>query len=100
MTDLIPQVINLNGTSGESLLEQYSAILEALRTAQQAIQNGMPHGRDYQTHRTAFAHMDAQKAFRERWGQIDDLLKEFEACALKVAEQHWERNQRLNQKTG
>jgi hypothetical protein len=45
-TQIFP-VINLNGTSRAALLSGYSNALEALRTAEKALWEIAPHGRDY-----------------------------------------------------
>lgn len=46
---LIIPVVNLNGTSRESLVEDHRKALDALKVAFDALSDIAPHGRDYQT---------------------------------------------------
>ena len=73
---MLPQV-NLNGTSAEALLRQYTQAADALRVAVNAFVDVTPHGRDYQTlpdgsyavareqHRAHLINLDAALAYAE-----------------------------------
>lgn len=73
---IFPQV-NLNGTSAEALLRQYTQAADAIRVAVNAFVDAAPHGRDYQTlpdgayeraraeHRQHLIHLDAALAYAE-----------------------------------
>jgi hypothetical protein len=88
---LIPQIININGSDPAYLLMQLVEVDRTLREAVEAIAKAMPHGRDYQTSRTAFAHADAYKAFRERLTVLDTMRSEFMEVALDIDRQRRER---------
>jgi hypothetical protein len=47
MTTLITPKINLNGTGADQLLAAYETALSALRTAEAALAECAPHGRDF-----------------------------------------------------
>lgn len=42
-------VVNLNGTDGKVLLENYKNVMEAAKTLMEVMSKVQPHGRDWQT---------------------------------------------------
>jgi len=82
MKPLLPQRININGTSRADLLTAYMHINNAFRTLDQALGEAMPHGRDYSDE-----YNDARTAWDERRKTLETIRKEFEACAERVAAQ-------------
>ena len=86
-------VLNLNGTSAETLLEEYqdaySAILKALRVVQQVTVNG----RDYQT----APHGTYEKARAEHLARLEKLqsiVLDFSAIIQDVQDQEDARKRR------
>jgi hypothetical protein len=93
MNDFVDQValcvprINLNGTSGEQLLEQYVAALDTLRAATSALRAISPHGRDWQTNVTPNAFRIASSRHTLRMLMMEDLQKEIEEIAVGISKQ-------------
>jgi hypothetical protein len=73
--------IHLNGTSAESLLEQYRAAMDALQDAQSALAGTQPNGRDY--YPAGPEAMDA--ALKEHWDRMT-RLKEVRDQITELAE--------------
>lgn len=92
---LIQPTINLNGTSGEHLLEQYQAVNDAFSQLLTALGSGVPHGRDYQLSADNGERLDARArdAWNDRRLVVHELYQEFRDLAEAVATQHFERNQ-------
>ena len=84
LSGLVVQKVNLNGTSKSDLLDQYKKCLRALRELDKAMGEAMPHGRDYQTHTTAFAGDDARKAWGQRRVWLEELRKDLEHSAEMI----------------
>lgn len=84
---LVPPIVNMNGATAKSLVEQHVAVLNAIDATVDAMQAAFPHGRDYQTARTAFAEQAAQDAWRERMVALVDLKREITANALAIQAQ-------------
>jgi hypothetical protein len=81
-------VVNLNGSSKESLLQDYLAIMRALEAANKAMAEATPHGRDFQTVPNGeWVGQKAREAFHERRALIRAMYAEFEAVALAISEQ-------------
>lgn len=56
-------IVNINGDNVETLLEQHHAVYKAALQLRDALSKAVPHGRNYQTSRHAFASDEA----REEW---------------------------------
>jgi hypothetical protein len=83
MKPLVLPKINLNGTTRRQLLiDQQINALQALRAAQTAMCDAMPHGRDFQLNPTDYA--PARAAWMDRIQLVYDLSKEVEAHALAI----------------
>lgn len=88
---ITPPVVNLNGATKESLINQHLTVLHHLRIAAKAMHEAFPHGRDFQTlspidgQRTAFK-MATDQA-RARIVTIEKLIMDYEALALAISEQ-------------
>lgn len=50
ITPVVP-IVNINGTSAESLVQQQRDIVHAAKALQRALAASSPHGRDYQYNR-------------------------------------------------
>jgi hypothetical protein len=70
--------ININGTSKQSLLDQYQRGWGAVNDAISAIQAIEVHGRDYQTIANSNAASDAIKEHRERLSMLRKVRDELE----------------------
>ena len=68
-------VVNLNGTSRESLLEQRWAAMDAISTALIALSECSPNGRDYQTAAKGEFEV-ARNLHSERFAFLDRLINE------------------------
>lgn len=88
-------VVNLNGSSKESLLNDYLAIMRALEAANKAMAEATPHGRDFQTVKNGdHIAARAREAFHERRAIIRAIHAEFEAVAVAISEQNDNRSPR------
>lgn len=87
LPDLIPEKVNLNGSSRESLVAGYVKILEALRAVSAAMSEAAPHGRDYQTHTNPEASFEARRAWAQRQMLISEMLTDFGHSAEMVCQQ-------------
>ena len=84
---LTKPTVNLNGTNGHDLAMQYQTAHAAVGDAIKAMQQAMPHGRDYQT-----AGLNAfQLARDEHW----DRMRALQAVEVELAE-IWEDITRQN----
>lgn len=82
---LIPTV-HLNGTSGQDLLEQQQAVLDALRAVREAMVAAMPNGRDYYP-QGEDAIGEAREAFRKQYYIIGDMILAFDAVMMGIDDQ-------------
>jgi purine-nucleoside phosphorylase len=83
--------INLNGTSGTELVEQYIAAAAMVRAALETVRKMEVHGRDYQT-LEAGAFQVAQREHIDRQRKLSSVAAELEALALEVTRQLFERD--------
>lgn len=81
--NVIPPTININGTSGQNLLDQATNAGEALREAFRTLQDMAPNGRDYQTAPVG-AYETARSQHNSRMSRLDDISKEIEEVALQI----------------
>jgi hypothetical protein len=81
-----PPVLNLNGTSSESLTKEYRAASHALRQAIEAVQNITVNGRDFQTVDDAL-YQKARSEQTERLQKLQTVLEEIESLHEQVYEQ-------------
>ena len=87
LPDLVPQKVNLNGSSKRYLIDDYCNVMTALRNLDAAMGKANPHGRDYQTHSNPDASIEARRAWGFRRVLIGEMLKEIEHCAMMVDQQ-------------
>jgi hypothetical protein len=87
MKELITPLVNLNGAAPEDLMNQRLNVCHLLDKAIEEMFKGMPHGRDYQTHQTAFATEDARKAWQERIEALRTIRGELMADAKAIHDQ-------------
>ena len=66
--------VNLNGTPGSRLVDQLEEAVNALRTAESALENTEPNGRDYPS--GTFSH--AQSEYRKRLQALQSVRGELE----------------------
>jgi hypothetical protein len=83
--------VNLNGTSGEELLNQVSAVLAGLRQTQQAMSEATPHGRDYQHDASGESYRAARAEHINRMTQIFELIRWYEESQRNIYDQVTER---------
>jgi len=83
---MIIPTVHLNGTSGQDLLEQQQAILDALRAVREAMMAATPNGRDYYP-QGEDAIGEALEAFRKQYHIIGDLILDFDAVMMGIDEQ-------------
>lgn len=74
-------VVNLNGASRESLIEQHKAVVDAAETLLKALGSAFPHGRDYQT-----AHPIVQSGDRDVWEDNMTLVNNIRRDYEKITE--------------
>jgi outer membrane biogenesis lipoprotein LolB len=80
-------VVNLNGNSKESLVEQAMAIHHALEAAKKAIaESDLNHGRNFQTAGTG-AYIQARTERAEEFKWLDRKSSEYLYLAIKLDEQ-------------
>ena len=79
--------LNLNGASAESLIEQFMEISEKARECIVAIQNSMPHGRDYQTMPDDEAYKQDREVCYEMLQNLDRINDYAQECAMHVHRQ-------------
>jgi flagellar biosynthesis chaperone FliJ len=89
LKSLVQPVINLNGTSKESLVKQLRHVLDALRQVESALAGAQPHGRDYQNSPLTGENgvYAAQDAWNERRVMITKLKQEIEEHTFKISQQ-------------
>jgi hypothetical protein len=75
--------VHLNGTSGESLIQQRLDIVQALVEVEEAIGQAWPHGRDYYP-QGPDALAAAQQVWKERVKVVADLRDEINEEALRI----------------
>lgn len=75
MSDLELPVVHLNGTSAESLSEQFRAAKTALEYALEACSKAAPHGRDYYPSGSG-SYTRATKQYIARQQKLVDVLQE------------------------
>jgi hypothetical protein len=81
---MMTPTIHLNGTSRDELVSQYVAALDALHNAMQALIKMAPNGRDYYPQGDD-AFPQARREQIARLSKLDDLYKEIEGMALRIA---------------
>jgi len=79
-------VINLNGTSAESLVTEYREASRTLRAAIKAVENITVHGRDYQTVARGL-YLTARSEQEARLIKLQEVLGEIESLHEQVYEQ-------------
>lgn len=79
-------VINLNGTSAESLTSEYGEAIFALRAAINAVQNITVHGRDFQTAADGL-YQKARDEQIARLRKLEEVQAELESLREQVYEQ-------------
>ena len=83
---MIIPTVHLNGTSGQDLLEQQQAVLDALLAVREAMMAATPNARDYYPQgEDAFG--EAREAFRKQYHIIGDLILDFDAVMMGIDEQ-------------
>jgi hypothetical protein len=85
-------LINLNGTSAESLLADLSEACLAVGAASGAVAKAAPHGRDYQHNQGDY--QLARRQHEARLVALQAIADELEAIATSVYDQQAERNAR------
>lgn len=84
--EVIAPVLNLNGASGDQLLEAHQTALTALTAALDAINATAPHGRDFQTEDVS-VYREASEQHRRRVKAIAEVYRDIEAIACAVHDQ-------------
>lgn len=78
-------MVNLNGTSWSSLLDQVDGVRDALNKLSTALRNAEPHPRDYQMNppgdyqaakATSEKHQKLVRALKEYYGDLEEALLE------------------------
>lgn len=83
---ITPPVINLNGASKDSLLNNHLTVLNYLRVAAKAMHDVFPHGRDFQTAPNGTGTRARQEVLL-RCIKIEELIVDYEALVLAIADQ-------------
>ena len=82
--------INMNGTDGSNLLQQYLTALSSVQSAIHAVRAIEVHGRDYQTINSDAASV-AMHEHRVRLGKLDGIRDDLERIAVDIQDQIAER---------
>jgi hypothetical protein len=82
--DLVVPLVNINGSSAQSLVDDMIAVINALRDAEKALAIAMPHGRDY---RDFDDWRLARDAWHDRRNAIAAMMSELEEYAYAIAQQ-------------
>ena len=80
-------MLNINGASGDMLIEQQRQVLDALRELGRAIKAAAPHGRDFQTDRTGTKYEAARKEFERECDFIFEMEARHEEIVARVFNQ-------------
>ena len=84
--EVVAPVLNINGASGDDLLEAYQAALTALTEAMTCMNMTAPHGRDFQTEPDSVLR-EAQDQHRRRVKAVAEVYRDIEAIACAVHDQ-------------
>jgi hypothetical protein len=87
MKPLVTPIVNLNGTCAADLIAHRTKACKAISEAIEAMREAFPHGRDYQTHRTAFASEAARDAWMERIHALHVMRDELMTDAVSIQRQ-------------
>jgi hypothetical protein len=88
MKPLVTPLVNLNGATAKSLIEQHVAVMNALDTVLEAMSQAFPHGRDFQTHPDGNAAVYAARdAWQERMLALTEMKREITDNALAIQAQ-------------
>ena len=82
--ELIVPCVHLNGTSKESLLDQYEAAHSALQTTFDALRQTVPNGRDFYP----YGGTEIERALKEHYSRlraVGNVINEIEALAEEVS---------------
>jgi hypothetical protein len=80
-------IVNLNGTSPDSLIEAYIEACHALRVAAVALADTAPNGRDWQTSRDRDAFKRAQAQHAVRMQALNGILADVVNLVAAVDDQ-------------
>lgn len=80
MSTLIAPTVHLNGTSKDSLIEQYANVLEAIDVLQKAMAAATPHMRDYYVAPVG-SYERAMDQHRTRWSSLMTIREHYETLA-------------------
>jgi hypothetical protein len=82
---MITPTIHLNGTSRDELVRQYTAALDAIFAAIEAVNAMAPNGRDYYPQGDD-AYSTARREHIARMAKLSDLYEEVSELAVHVAQ--------------
>lgn len=77
-------IIHLNGSGKDNLLRQYTEALDAIATAQEKLQECLPHPRDYYVSPQAGAYENARIEHLARLQMVETVRREIEDLAAHV----------------
>ena len=83
---LVAPIVNINGSSADSLMEGYIEVYRLLDKAIDAALKAMPHGRDYQTAPEKYP--EARAAFLERIVALSEVKSDMMSLGLAVEMQN------------
>lgn len=84
----ITPLVNLNGTSAASLIEQQCNVIAACDHLLRVLHEAMPHGRDYHLHAGPENWTElARQAHQERIKAVQRIMRSAEEIALSVQKQ-------------
>jgi hypothetical protein len=86
---LIKEIVNLNGTSRDSLVNQRIEARQALASALDALIETSPHPRDFpdSVPGAAVSYQQARKIYQDRLTSIHALMEDLQAEAEALSEQ-------------
>jgi hypothetical protein len=83
---LVYPTVNMNGTDGKELFNQYRAVYEAFEPLMDALAGARPHGRDYQTMPVG-SYETAREQYHAAEAKVLEAKQFIEALALNIMNQ-------------
>lgn len=88
INNVMAPTVHLNGTSGEALRREVTAVIDPLRQAVEAIKEMTIHGRDYYIQNDSANNLQiAEEQARERFRKLNEVLDELIVYRYKIKSQ-------------
>jgi hypothetical protein len=84
----IAPIVHLNGTSKSDLINALSTAANAVSSAEKALRETAPHGRDYYVHKNPNAYRIALDHYRVRQEKLASIIEDLQEIAIKISDQN------------